>query len=115
MIGAFYGTEPVLIVQDPELLKLILTKDFYYFNGREVSAHTDKEVDTRNLFSTYGKKWRVLRQNPTPFFTSAKMKSMFPLIETFARRFETLLHKMTEKNNVHEIRTLIGRFTIDGI
>lgn len=115
MIGAFYGTEPVLIVQDPELLKLVTTKDYYYFNGREVSAHTEKEVDTRNLFSTYGDKWKVLRQNLTPFFTSARMKNMFTILETYTRKFETLLDEVTEKSSVQEVGSLIARFTMDGI
>lgn len=115
MIGVFYCTEPALIVQDPELLKLVTTKDYYYFSAREVSAHTEKEVGMRNLFSTYGDKWRVLRQNLTPFFTSARIKNMFPLIEKYARRFEKLLDEETEKNSVQEVKTLVARFTMDGI
>nr|QLI62185.1 cytochrome P450 36 [Streltzoviella insularis] len=114
-VGAFYGTEPALIVQDPELIKLITTKDFYYFNSREISKYTTKEVITQNLFFTYGERWKVLRQNLTPLFTSAKMKKMFYLIEKCAHVFEKLLDEETAASNVLEVRELMVRYTMDCI
>ncbi|XP_060805040.1 cytochrome P450 6B2 isoform X3 [Amyelois transitella] len=86
--GAFYGTEPTLIVKDPEMVKKVMTKDYYYFNSREISNYTHKEVITQNLFFTYGDRWKVLRQNLTPIFSSAKMKNMFYLIDKSAHVFE---------------------------
>ncbi|KAM3959526.1 LOW QUALITY PROTEIN: uncharacterized protein ACR2FA_006459 [Aphomia sociella] len=113
--GAFYGTEPTLIVQDPEIVKLIMTKDFYYFSSREISSYTHKEVLTQNLFFTYGDRWKVLRQNLTPLFSSTKMKNMFHLIEKCSHSLENMLNYEFNKNNVVEIRALIARFTMDGI
>ncbi|CAG9103876.1 unnamed protein product [Plutella xylostella] len=115
LVGAFYGPHPVAVVQDPALLKLITTKDFYYFNGREVSEHTHKEITTKNMFFNSGDKWRVLRQNLTPLFSSAKMKNMFHLIEKCARDFEVLLEEEAKKSDIVEARTLMSRFTMDGI
>lgn len=114
-VGAFYGTEPVLIVQDPEIIKLITTKDFYYFNSREVAKYTHKEVFTSNIFFTYGDRWKVLRQNLTPMFSSAKMRKMFHLIEKCAHVFEDLLDEETITSDVLEIKTLTARFTMDSI
>ncbi|XP_028162497.1 cytochrome P450 6B5-like [Ostrinia furnacalis] len=111
-IGVFYGTEPALIVQDPEFIKLITTKDFYYFNGREVSDFVHKEAFTQNIFNTYGDDWKVVRQNLTPVFSSAKMKMMFPLIQTCSHAFEKLLDEETSMSDVIEIRTLMARFTM---
>ncbi|KAG7303691.1 hypothetical protein JYU34_012246 [Plutella xylostella] len=116
LVGAFYGPHPVAVVQDPALLKLITTKDFYYFNGREVSEHTHKETLTRNLFFTYGDKWKVLRQNLTPLFSSAKMKNMFPLIEKCTHDLEKLLDEQSKSNKSGvDIRSVISRFTMDCI
>ncbi|XP_038217367.1 cytochrome P450 6B7-like [Zerene cesonia] len=53
-VGAYFGTEPVLIVKDPEYLKLVMTKDFYYFNSREVKDYNDYEVITQNIFFING-------------------------------------------------------------
>ncbi|KOB75351.1 Cytochrome P450 [Operophtera brumata] len=113
--GAFYGTEPVLIVQDPELIKLVMTKDYYYFSGREVSKYTDHEVFTKNIFFSGGDRWKVTRQNLTPLFSSAKIKNMFYLIENCAHIYETMLDKYMEESNVFEARGMMSRYTISGI
>lgn len=109
--GVFYGTGPALIVRDLELLKLITTKDFYYFNGREASEYVHKEEFTKNLFNNSGDYWRVMRQNLTPMFTSAKMKNMFPLITKCAYEFEKLLDSESKKDDI-EAREQVGRFTM---
>lgn len=113
--GAFYGTEPVLVVRDPEVIKLVMTKDYYYFSSREVSKYTDKEVFTRNIFFSGGDRWKVTRQNLTPLFSSSKMKNMFYLIENCTHIFETMLDKYMEESNEFEGRSMMARFTISGV
>lgn len=113
--GAFYGTEPVLIIQDPQLLKLVMTKDFYYFSSREITKYTTREVFTKNLFFSGGDRWKVTRQNLTPLFSSAKMKNMFYLIENSARVLETMFDKYMEKSNGFEAREIMARYTISGV
>nr|QOI60672.1 p450 CYP6AE129 [Mythimna separata] len=112
-VGAYYGTEPTLIVQDPEVIKLVMTKDFYFFSGREVSDYSHRELFTQNLFFNYGDNWKVLRQNLTPLFSSAKMKNMFHLIEKCSHVFEKILDEEVQKNNELEARALVARFTMD--
>lgn len=115
LIGAYYGTEPCLIVQDPQYIKTITTKDFYYFCNREVSDYVHKEYLSKNLFQTYGDNWKVLRQNLTPMFSSAKMKKMFSLIDQCSRQFEKVLDEQTEISKVLDVRNWFGRFTMDCI
>ena len=114
-IGVFYGTEPVLIPKDPEIIKLIVTKDFYYFHGRELSDYQDKEPLALNLFGTYGDSWRVLRQNLTPLFSSAKMKNMFHLIEKCSHVYETMLDRETNISKELEVRSLTSKYTMECI
>ncbi|XP_037292730.1 cytochrome P450 6B5 [Manduca sexta] len=114
-VGAFYGTEPTLIVRDPELIKIVMTKDFYYFSSREIAKYCHKEVITQNLFFTFGDRWKVMRQNLTPLFSSGKMKNMFHLIEKCSRVFEKVLDNETAMSNVLESRSLLIRFTMDCI
>ncbi|CAK1541469.1 unnamed protein product [Leptosia nina] len=113
-IGAFYGTEPTLIVKDPEYIKRILSKDFYYFNSREVADYSEKEAITKTLFFTHGDRWKVLRQNLTPLFSSAKMKKMFHLIEDCNNSLNALLEDVAKKTEF-EVRSLMARYTIDCI
>ncbi|XP_028026792.1 cytochrome P450 6B2-like [Bombyx mandarina] len=113
-IGAFFGTEPTLIVKDPEFIKLVLTKDFYHFNGREGSKYTHNEVVTQNIFFTYGDRWKVIRQNLTPLFSSLKMRNMFHIIEKCSGIFENLLDEESLAPEV-EMRSVMSRFTMDCI
>nr|AAP83689.1 cytochrome P450 [Depressaria pastinacella] len=114
-IGAYYGTEPALIVQDAEIIKLITIQDFSYFNSREVGDHTHKEDMSKNIFSTNGDRWKVVRQHMTPLFTSSKMKNMFHLIEKCSHEFERMLDREFKMSNVQEVRALTARFTMDCI
>nr|AIJ00766.1 P450 CYP6 family protein 6 [Plutella xylostella] len=115
LIGAFYGTEPVLIVQDPEYIKLVTTTDFYYFNGREVSDHIHKEILTRNLFFTYGDNWNLFRKNLAPFFSLGNMKNMFPLIKEHSKSLDQLLESETRTGDLLDARHLMMRYTLDCI
>ncbi|CAH2051742.1 unnamed protein product, partial [Iphiclides podalirius] len=115
LVGAFYGTQPSLILRDPGLIKTVLTKDFYYFNSREVADYTKREPLTQNMFFTHGDRWRVIRQNLTPLFTSAKMRNMFHLIEKCTRQLEEMLEYETAESPVAEARSLMARYTMDCI
>lgn len=113
--GTFYGTEPALVIQDPEIIKLVLNKDFYYFNSRELMEYTKKELITQNLFFTHGDKWKVVRQNLTPLFTSGKMKGMFYLIEKCAFMLEDMLDYETSISSEVPVRAIAVKYTMDCI
>ncbi|CAH1641303.1 unnamed protein product [Spodoptera littoralis] len=113
--GAYFGTLPVLVVKDPEIIKHVLTKDFYYVSGRESSHYYDKEMMTQNMFLGSGDRWKVLRQNLTPLFSSLKMKNMFYLIEKCTIGFEDMLNKELKISNVVEVRSAVAKYTMDNI
>ncbi|CAH2094090.1 unnamed protein product [Euphydryas editha] len=114
-VGVFYGTDPALIIKDPNLIKLVLTKDFYYFNQREISQYTHKEPITQNMFFTGGDRWKVLRQNLTSLFSSSKLKNMFYLIENCANSLDNALNKDLSNQNTIKIKSLLWRYTMDCI
>lgn len=78
--GIYEILQPQLIVKDPELVSAILTKDFkhFYDHGFEQMVSKDKNVDplNANLFFADGERWKVLRQQMSPVFTSGKLKLM---------------------------------------
>lgn len=114
-VGVFYGTDPALIIKDPNLVKLVMVKDFYYFNHREVSQYVHKEELTQNMFFNGGDTWKVLRQNLTSLFSSSKMKNMFYLIESCANSLENEFNKELSKRNTIETKSLLMRYTMDCI
>ncbi|CAH0714941.1 unnamed protein product, partial [Brenthis ino] len=114
-VGVYYGTDPALIVKDPNIIKLVMTKDFYYFNQREISGHLHKEVITQNMFFSGGDRWKILRQNMTALFSSAKLKAMFYLIENCATNLDKLLNEEVKMTTTLEVKSLLARYTMDCI
>ncbi|XP_046964289.1 cytochrome P450 6B2-like [Vanessa cardui] len=114
-VGVFYGTDPALIIKDPDLIKIVMAKDFNFFSHREISEHLHKEPITQNMFFNGGDTWKVLRQNLTALFSSAKIKNMFPLIESCAKALEDALSEEITNENTVEIKSLLARYTMDCI
>ncbi|XP_066904056.1 probable cytochrome P450 6a14 [Halyomorpha halys] len=113
MFGIFSLRNPMLIIRDPEMVQLILTKEFSNFRDRGIIKVSEKDVLNNHLFNLAGEKWRVLRMKLTPTFTSGKLKAMFPLFVSCAENFSSLL--MSKVDSKVDIKELIGRFTADVI
>ncbi|XP_032527765.2 cytochrome P450 6B2-like [Danaus plexippus] len=111
--GVYFGSDPALMVKDPELIKLILSKDFYYFNMREIADFIHNEPVTQNMFFGGGDRWRVIRQNLSPLFSSIKLKSMFYIIENCAKTMEATIREEMNESRTFEVKSLLTRYTID--
>jgi cytochrome P450 len=93
-VGIFSFDTPVLLIRDLELLKDIVVKDSHKFVDRTSSF--DKDIDpimSRALFMLKGQRWRHMRTNLTPVFTSGKMKMMFYLVDTCGKELADCLDK----------------------
>ncbi|CAH1399974.1 unnamed protein product [Nezara viridula] len=113
MFGIFVLKKPMLIVKDPELVQLVLTKEFSHFRDRGLIELTQKDILNHHLFHLRGDKWRAIRMKITPTFTSGKMKAMFPLFISCAESFSSLL--LSKADSKVDIKELVGRFTADVI
>ncbi|XP_051169282.1 probable cytochrome P450 6a13 [Leptopilina boulardi] len=113
--GMYMLHVPHLIINDPELIRLILVKDFNYFHDR--GLYFNKEVDpiSAHLFFLPGEEWKHLRSKLSPTFTSGKIKQLFPLIEKIGDDLTKELTIRIKKSNTLEIKDIIGRFTTDVI
>jgi cytochrome P450 family 6 len=81
-VGIFCFDQPSLLVRDPELVKNILVKDANIFQDRIVTINANLDpMFAKALFVLKGQRWRQLRANLTPVFTSGKMKNMFYLVD----------------------------------
>jgi cytochrome P450 family 6 len=93
-VGIFSFDQPSLLVRDLELVKNILVKDSNIFTDR--IANIDKNLDPMfgmNLGAAKGQRWRDVRTNLTPVFTSGKMKNMFYLVDLCCKELTDLLDK----------------------
>lgn len=112
-IGAYIFYQPVLIVNDPELIQDVLIKNFNSFHDRPMPDGAAKKYPlVGHLFNVRGKKWRDLRVKLSPTFTSGKLKSMFPIINECGDVLQKYVDKNVENgSNVMDFRDLFARLT----
>lgn len=110
-VGCYFLQSPQLVIADPEILRLILAKDFHSFNDRGIYFNEEKNPLSAHLFTIAGAKWKYLRSKLTPAFTSGKMKMMFntlldcggPLLESVEKHSDRPI----------DIKEVLGHFTTD--
>lgn len=113
MIGIFVRREPILIVQDPDIIKDVLIKDFSKFANRGFMRHEKAEPLSQHLFALEAERWRPLRTQLSPVFTSGKLKGTFALILDCATHLEKYLNTLVQRGEPIEIRELTAQYTTD--
>ncbi|XP_026745357.1 probable cytochrome P450 6a14 [Trichoplusia ni] len=85
-IGMYSFHQPVLSIHDPDIAKLMLIKDFDYFQSRGTYAGGVGDPLAANLFNIFGRRWKILRLKMTPTFKPGKLKTMYPIVEEIASK-----------------------------
>lgn len=118
IVGVQFCHEPALIVQDPEIIKRILVKDFNYFANRYASSdpHSDS-LGSYNLFFVNNPIWKQIRNHISPIFTSGKMKQFFLLVHNVAKNLDKYLMDHTLQSNpiCRDIKEVCALYTTDVI
>ena len=116
-LGLFAFDRPVLVVFDLEIIKNILVKDSQVFINRNLTVDEGKDpLSYKNIFSLKGQKWRHMRTNLTPTFTSGKMKKMFYLIDKCAKELEEYLDEQAaegEYNQTYCVKVNTAKYIMD--
>ncbi|XP_078037575.1 putative cytochrome P450 6a14 [Augochlora pura] len=115
LIGLFIRRQPLLVVNDPELMKTVLIKDFTKFSDRGMTVNEAAEPLSQHLFFLEPERWRPLRTRLSPVFTSGKLKEMFFMIVDCANNLEKRLETVAAKGDPFDCRELTTRFTVDVI
>lgn len=113
LLGLFAQRTPILVVQGPDQIKNVLIKDFPNFLNRGIPMYEKIEPLHNHLFLLEAERWRPMRQNLSPVFTSKKLKDMFYLFQECAERFSEYIDKHTVSEI--ECRELTGKFATDVI
>lgn len=113
MIGLYVRREPVLVLNDMELIKTVLIKDFKSFMDRGTQMHEKHDPLSAHLFNLEAKRWRPLRTKLTPVFTSGKLKEMFYLLIQCADQLDKYLDQVDGKSV--DVRDVCAKFTTDVI
>lgn len=114
--GIYFSLDPVLFINDLELLKCVLAKDFRHFTDRGLYFNEDDDPLSGHLVALGGVKWRTLRTKFTPTFTSGKIRMMFGTLTECSAMLQRLIDaKYVEKHKPIDIKNVLECFTIDVI
>ncbi|XP_055296745.1 uncharacterized protein LOC129565659 [Sitodiplosis mosellana] len=105
-IGIYGLMRPMLLVRDPELLRLIMIKDFTHFTDRGLHSNEEYDPLSGHLFVLPGQKWKNLRGKLTPTFTSGKLKSMFSTLLDCGSTLQNYLEKLANKGEMLDVREI---------
>jgi cytochrome P450 family 6 len=112
-LGIYLFFRPAILIRDPDMVKNILTRDFQHFHDRGVFVDTKNDPMSGNLFALQGEDWKQLRSRLTPAFTSGKLKSMFPAIQSVGDELVNCLKSSVEKREAIDIMDWANRYVID--
>lgn len=115
MVGLIVRRTPTLVIQDSDLIKDVLIKDFPKFADRGFIISEVAEPITAHLFALEAKRWRPLRTQFSPVFTSGKLKGTFSLILACAEQLGGYLQKLVDRDEPIDSRDLAAKFTTDVI
>ncbi|KAK0073353.1 hypothetical protein PV326_013520, partial [Microctonus aethiopoides] len=111
LTGFYIIREPNIIINDLDIIKDVLVKDFSKFSDRGQIIHEKHEPLSLHLFNLEPKRWRLMRKKLTPIFTSSKLKNMFYLLMECGKQMENYLDKIDDE--IVDMREIPARFTTD--
>ncbi|CAG2174563.1 unnamed protein product, partial [Oppiella nova] len=117
--GRVYGTYTVsqksLVVNEPDLLRDIMTKDFHIFPDRKHFHYGSSKIDKSLFFMPGGDGWKRQRSILSPVFTSGKLRAMMAHISGISDGLVTNLSEYEKKGQTVDMRKYIGAFAMDVI
>ncbi|XP_046627952.1 cytochrome P450 9e2-like [Neodiprion virginianus] len=115
-VGFFDFASPVVLLRDPELIRLIAIKNFENFPDHKMFAQeVPDSFFKESLFGLQGKRWKDTRTLLSPSFTSSKMKTIFKLVKECAVNLVRHLKTRGDDSNVFDMRNILARYTNDVI
>ncbi|XP_026725872.1 cytochrome P450 6k1-like [Trichoplusia ni] len=115
--GMYFGWTPALIVNNSELAKHVLVKDYDSFQNRfSYSGLDDDPLGSLNLFSVKNPIWTQMRNEISPMFTSARLKGFANLMNSnsaeLVRKVQT---DFIDNNEPVDFKKLFLMYTSDTV
>ncbi|TGZ51337.1 putative cytochrome P450 6a13, partial [Temnothorax longispinosus] len=109
-IGMYSLHKPNLVIVNPDLIRIVLTKEFESFHDRGVYCNEKIDPLTGNLFFMSGKKWRNMRVKMTPTFTSGKIKQMFPIVKKCSEILAKYLESKAQMRDSVQMKDMFASY-----
>uniref|UniRef100_A0A8C1WFD6 Cytochrome P450 3A n=1 Tax=Cyprinus carpio TaxID=7962 RepID=A0A8C1WFD6_CYPCA len=108
--GIYDGRLPILMVTDLEMIKVIMVKECYSnFINRRVSL-AGPFAD--GIIMVQDERWKRMRSTLSPYFTSGRLKEIFPIAVTHADRFIKNMQKKDHEQPV-KVKEVVGPYSLD--
>lgn len=114
-VGMFTLYNPVLLVNDLNLAKQILVRDFQHFETHGTVADHNIDPLSVHIFNLHGVKWRKVRHSFSPIFSSGKIKGMVTHLLAVAKDFQCHIDKAMKTNKAENLSLSLSKFSIDMI
>ncbi|KAJ0173566.1 hypothetical protein K1T71_010715 [Dendrolimus kikuchii] len=112
-VGMYSFQRPVLLINDLDIAKLILIKDFEYFQSRGTFAGGPSDPLSENLFNIHGTPWKNLRLKMTPSFSSAKVKSMYSIVNDISTQAVKYAESFYAKQEAVNFTELYSKYAME--
>jgi len=120
VIGIYVMHQPAMVVQDPDMARQILVKDFNHFVDRDTEENMSKAFPGKTdaywleqMTIKTGDKWKDIRSTFSPIFTSGKMKAMMRFIDIVSDSLVQHMDKNTAMSDGFELKDTMGKFSLD--
>ncbi|ELW64871.1 cytochrome P450 3A4 [Tupaia chinensis] len=112
--GLYDGRQPLLVITDPDMIKIVLVKECYsVFTNRRSLGPVGFMKDAISI--SEDEVWKRIRALLSPTFTSGKLKEMFPIIIQYGDILVKNLRKEAEKGKLITMKDVFGAYSMDVI
>ncbi|XP_043086619.1 cytochrome P450 3A30-like [Puntigrus tetrazona] len=111
--GIYDGRLPILMVADLEMIKAIMVKECYstFTNRRETNAGLAGPF-ADGITIVKDERWKRIRSSLSPYFTSGRLKEIFPIAVTHADRFIKNMQKKDNEQPV-KVKEVVAPYSLD--
>ncbi|XP_035706596.1 cytochrome P450 9e2 [Folsomia candida] len=101
-------------IQDPDLLKAVLVKDFDHFaDRRNFTIPKNDYLYKKMIFSLKGEPWKALRTKLSPTFTTGKIKRLFSLFDQSGEKLVKYIEQEIGDGGEFDIIETYSKFAMD--
>lgn len=114
-LGIFSTIQPALLIRDPKIIKDVFIKEFQSFDHRGMEVDVNADPMANNILLQRGEKWKNVRQQLSPAFSSGKMKAMFDVIVKSGNSMDKYVGDFADTDKPVEIRDVFARYATNVI
>ncbi|XP_014281614.1 cytochrome P450 6a2 isoform X2 [Halyomorpha halys] len=111
--GLYMVRSPFLVIKNPEIISIILTKEFSHFRNRQFLKIHKSDFIFQHLFNLEDDKWKTTKGKLQSTFSTSKLRSMFPLFIKCTENFQSVL--LQKEGETINMKPTLKRFTTDVI